>query len=74
MITCHGNRFLIWLIQYLDWDYPNPKFIWEVKVGCIKDRDIYFLKHCLLGPSPPNGVFGLLGREMVYLKKKKKKA
>lgn len=41
----------------------------DVKVGCIKGKDIYFLKRCLLGPSPPNGVFGLLGSEMVYLKK-----
>lgn len=73
MITCHGNRFLIWLIQYLDWDYSNPKFIWEVKVGCIKDRDIYFLKALLTGAITPKWCVWLAWERDGLLKKKKRK-
>lgn len=38
MITCHRNRFLIRWIKYLHLAYPDPKFMGDVKAGCIKGK------------------------------------
>lgn len=71
MITCHRNRFLIWWIKYLHLAYPDPKFMGDVKAGCIKGKRHLFFKAPLTEAITPNGVFGSPERDGLLKKKRK---
>lgn len=72
MITCHRNCFLIWWIKYLHLAFPDPKFMGDVKAGCIKGKRHLVFKAPLTEAITPNGVFGSSERDGLLKKKKRK--